>query len=173
MSKLYASNDIYITEFLNDSNYKVDKAGNVYSRISSQGHYLEKWRMLKPAKHHTGYLKINYKKKSLQIHRIIFAAFLGTLIPNMVINHKDGNGTNNRISNLEMVSQSENLKHKYRVLKSPATVSNAKITQEIADEIRRQVAEENVRAIDMARKYDLGKSTINSILRNKTWKNNG
>lgn len=170
VSKLYASNDAYIDNFLKDPNYKVDEKGNVYSKISKQGHPLKEWRLLKPVKHRTGYLKINYKNKCLQIHRIIYAAFLGILVPYMVINHKDGDGTNNQISNLELITQSENLKHKYRTLKSPPTVSNAKITQEIADEIRRQVTEENIKAVDLARKYGLGKSTINSILRNKSWK---
>ena len=59
----------------------------------------------------TGYCTVSLDKKGCYIHRII----AGTFIPNPeqkpLVNHKDGNRRNNRVSNLEWATQSENIQH--------------------------------------------------------------
>lgn len=47
------------------------------------------------------------------IHREVYKAFIGEIENKKVINHIDGNKSNNKISNLEMLSQSENIIHAY------------------------------------------------------------
>lgn len=57
----------------------------------------------------TDYWRIRYKKKLYMIHRIIYAIYHGVkLSKEMVIDHIDGNHTNNKISNLQQVSRSRN-----------------------------------------------------------------
>lgn len=63
-----------------------------------------------------GYLKINlYKdgiKKGLFVHRLVMSAFCGQ--SDLVVNHKDNDRQNNRLDNLEYVTQSDNVKKCHR-----------------------------------------------------------
>jgi hypothetical protein len=54
------------------------------------------------------YYSVRVLGKSLLVHRIIWVLLNGKLSSNLVINHKDGNGLNNQISNLEAVTQAVN-----------------------------------------------------------------
>lgn len=48
------------------------------------------------------------------IHRLVAETFLPNSEGKRSVNHKDGNKRNNHISNLEWVTDSENMKHAYR-----------------------------------------------------------
>lgn len=62
--------------------------------------------LLKGYKRTDGYIK--YGENELG-HLLVWEAFNGVKNPNLVINHKDGNKSNNRLSNLEEITQTENL----------------------------------------------------------------
>jgi len=47
------------------------------------------------------------------LHRLVFEYFNSPIPYKRVINHKDGNKSNNHIDNLECITQSENIKHAY------------------------------------------------------------
>jgi len=49
--------------------------------------------------------------KTFAVHRLVIETFIGKIPEKMVINHKDGNKFNNSLTNLEIVSSSENNKH--------------------------------------------------------------
>lgn len=51
-------------------------------------------------------------KGKLYVHREVAQAFLGDLA-GKVVNHKDGNRHNNHLSNIEITTQGENVKHAY------------------------------------------------------------
>jgi hypothetical protein len=53
----------------------------------------------------------NSKMKQMQIHKIVFISFNFNPPKNMVINHIDGNKLNNNLSNLELITQRENVSH--------------------------------------------------------------
>ena len=61
-------------------------------------------------------LRKDGKPMSKQVHRILAEAFLPipTGIKTPVVNHINRIGTDNRISNLEWVSHSDNIKHNFR-----------------------------------------------------------
>jgi len=61
-------------------------------------------------------LQINNIRKRFQTHRLICLTFLDNPENKKQVNHKDWNKINNRLENLEWVTQSENELHSYRVL---------------------------------------------------------
>ena len=67
-----------------------------------------------------GYLEVAlYKKgkgKSIQVHRLVAQAFLYNIDNKPAVNHKNGNKTDNKVTNLEWVTVSENAIHSSRVL---------------------------------------------------------
>lgn len=75
-----------------------------------------KGRILKQKINSTGYMQVTVRNqksgdKTLNIHRIVATAFLGGYFDGAEVNHKDGDKTNNDISNLEWVTSSENKTH--------------------------------------------------------------
>jgi len=77
---------------------------------------------LKPKTKSNGYLEVNLsinkKGKSRYVHRLVVAAFLGTIDTGLQVNHKDGVKSNNNLDNLEIVTGSQNMKHSYLYLGS-------------------------------------------------------
>lgn len=57
-----------------------------------------------------GYLQYTVKDKTYDVHRLIFMYINGEF-PNCDVDHIDGNRRNNRLTNLRLVSRSENLKN--------------------------------------------------------------
>lgn len=71
-------------------------------------------RFLKPVKKKTGYRNIdlcNGSVKTFQIHRLVAETFIENPENKPYVNHKDGRKSNNKKSNLEWATQSENIKH--------------------------------------------------------------
>ena len=97
--------------------YQISNLGNV----RSLDRYVEdniktqfiKGKRLKPFGNGNGYLVIsllkNGKRKNKYIHRLVAEYFIDGYDEDKVINHKDFNRENNDISNLEIVSQKENV----------------------------------------------------------------
>ena len=57
-----------------------------------------------------GLTDINRKKHQVRVHRLVAMAFYGWN-DDMLVNHKDGNKTNNRFDNLEFVTNHQNITH--------------------------------------------------------------
>ena len=55
----------------------------------------------------------NLKGKHFRIHRLVAKYFVDGYFEGAVVNHKDGNKLNNHYSNLEWVTQQDNIKHYY------------------------------------------------------------
>ena len=68
-------------------------------------------------KYHTVSLSKKGIKKSVLVHKLVADAFLERPTGATEINHKDGNKHNNRLENLEWVSQKENILHAIEQLK--------------------------------------------------------
>ena len=79
---------------------------------------------------HTNYkcltlVDLNGNKKQYRVHRIVAEMFLDNKDGKKFVNHKDNNGENNCIENLEWVTQSENIKHSHRQGRQKENIDNA------------------------------------------------
>lgn len=76
-------------------------------------------KLLSLCKNKWGYLFVclrkNGFKKMDKVHRFVLETFIGPCPKNHECNHKDGDKKNNKLSNLEWTTKSENLKHAYRI----------------------------------------------------------
>ena len=101
--------------------YQVSNLGNVKSldKLDALGRRV-KGRVLKAGKGVNGYLTVALTKNSIQktysVHKLVAQAFLnhtpdGT--QTLVVNHKDFNRTNNKVNNLEIVTQRTNSNRKH------------------------------------------------------------
>lgn len=120
----------------------------------------------------SGYLGVslssgNVAKRHL-VHRLVCSAFMG-LSADLVVNHKNGDKADNRLSNLELVTRSENEIHKHHVLRRGAR-NLAKLNQQDADEIRRLHAM-GITTRTLADMFAVGTNNIRLIVKNRTWIN--
>jgi len=56
-------------------------------------------------------LSINRIRKYCRINRLVAEAFLGLIDDKLIVNHKNGNKLDNRLDNLEIITQKENTYH--------------------------------------------------------------
>lgn len=88
--------------------YEVGEDGRVWSSLS--GRYL-KPRIV------NGYAAVTLcdgnKRRQFTVHMLVLSAFVGERPVGFVCNHKNGIRTDNRVDNLEWVTQSDNVKHAY------------------------------------------------------------
>ena len=96
--------------------YQVSNLGRARSldRIDSLGR-LWKGKILKPFISKSGYQLVslckNGKKKALYIHRLVYAAFCGEIPEGLVVNHINEVKTDNRLENLNLMTQKENINY--------------------------------------------------------------
>ena len=106
-----------------ESCYQVSNFGRVRSitrKVKTfHGVRTSKGQLLKPLKTNTGYyridLKQNQKDKYMLIHRLVAETFIPNPNNYPVVNHIDGDITNNKSSNLEWCTQSHNIKEAFRL----------------------------------------------------------
>ena len=107
-----------------DNRYLISNKGRILSiecTINNNGGLMIKKEKILTPHIDKGYYKISLKnnlgiRKTFLLHRIIAKCFLFDYSENLKVNHKDGNKLNNKIENLEMISQRENVNHYYGFL---------------------------------------------------------
>ena len=90
--------------------YSADEYGNIYATR------FNKVKLKVQSSHGRGYLhftaiKTGGERKSYLSHRFIYECHFGMIPDGMQINHRDLDKTNNRLDNLELVDQWENMRH--------------------------------------------------------------
>ncbi len=127
-------------------------------------------RILRPGKGTPKYPMVvlckNKKTKPIRIHRIMAMVFLNDQKTGKEINHIDGNKSNNNLSNLELVTRRENIKHGYDIgTHKPFTKLKENQVLEIMNLLKNKIS---IRKI--AKIYGVNHGAIEGIKYGKSWR---
>lgn len=172
------------------SNYGNAKSIDRYVNHPSGGFRFCKGIILKQKPDKDGYLSVNLKKKQIgstrKIHRLVCEMFLDNPKSKPEVNHINGIKFDNRLSNLEWCTKSENRQHAYDAglqngLSRRGSKNNfAKLSKDQVLKIRedysgdaRGLSKDKIETMitqkDLAKKYNVSSSCISFILKNKSW----
>lgn len=138
---------------------------------------LYKSQLLKPQLNKKGYLKIKlYRTKSdwkmFFVHRIVAAAFLDNPKNLPQVNHKDGDKCNNAASNLEWITNADNMRHAFvtgvRRNESGIAAANARLTEEQVRLVVR-MRSDGKPLKEIAKLVQCTTQNVNRICSGKTW----
>lgn len=149
--------------------YEVSNKGRIKSlsrlRQGNGKKGILKERILKGTVNSDGYPHVKlYKdgvKTIFKVHRLVVETFIESDIERQYINHKDGNKVNNKVSNLERCTPSENVVHAYE-----NKLNNVKLDIDM-EEFTRMV-DEGKYIREIAEYFKCSKSTV----RNRAKKHN-
>lgn len=112
--------------------------------------------------------------KGLKVHRLVAFAFLPNPLNRNQINHIDGDKANNKISNLEFCTGSENVQHAIKLglmkppFKSGSLNPRAKLTNQDVQKIR-QMLSLKIPHSKIALVFNVCNSAISDIASGKNW----
>lgn len=116
------------------------------------------------------------KRTDATVHRLVMLAFAGEPPEGYEVNHRDGDRTNNRVTNLEYVTPSENSLHGIyelggeRVGPKGERAPSAKLTKEKVRQMRIERRRTGISYQKLADKYGVHKKTAMRAIKRKTWK---
>lgn len=160
--------------------YEVSDHGRV--RRSWAGPSTTAGRVLKtPVDSSTGYPQVRLSNgsrdsaRTFRVHRLVALVFLGPCPAGKVVNHQNGDKTDNRPDNLEYVSQPDNVAHALESGIKPDVPAgpqnpNAKLTMEQVREIRERYENEDTSHRKLARDYPVCYSTIKAVVDGERYK---
>lgn len=163
--------------------YFISKNGGVFSR------QLGSINKLKPSKLNGGYLYVTLYKKTKRfrytIHRLVAMNYLPNLKKLPQVNHKDGNKLNNKLSNLEWCTSSENKLHSWKIGTSKITekfresarknlkkalLTNRKFNEDDIKIIKELRFDYKINFIDLAKIYKVSTATIYKVVNSISYK---
>lgn len=149
-------------------NYLVSNYGRVYS--------LKSRRVLRTVKREGGYeylyLWHRGNRVGLFIHGLVAELFVGPRPPNLIVRHRDGDGSNNIYSNLHYGTHADN--YADRIIHGTHQFAeknpNAKLSWPVVDSMRAEYAKGKLNQSEVGRMYGLRPSTSYKVLTNRTWR---
>ena len=150
------SNDKFIYEIIKDNKYIINKNGKIYKYFKKFNTNKIKKNLVYLGLSSSGYNVIFYKGKKIPVHRIIYSKFKGKIKKGFIINHKNFIKTDNRLSNLEMMTSRDNSIFNFKKNRNKST--SLSINQVI--KIRKEF-KINKNINDLALKYKQSKDSLN------------
>jgi hypothetical protein len=113
-------------------------------------------------------------RRNFMIHRLVATTFIDNPDNKPQVNHIDGNKRNNHVSNLEWMTQFENMRHAVNANLSPKGETSylAKLKEEDILKIR-LAAESGIKRSELVKMYKVNSGAISGILLGRTWKHVG
>lgn len=141
---------------------------------------IETGRVLKQFVNRNGYRQVSVSlggrnnKKIFKIHKAVAETFISNPDNKPIINHKDGDKTNNNVDNLEWTTYSENIKHAFDtgLVTKTGKINLRKLSDEDVRYIRESYIpnDKEFGSRALAKKFDMNKETILDLIKYKTYK---
>ncbi len=155
--------------------YEVSDLGRVRSLGGRKGS--SPGRILKPqeaqskggANYERVWLKAHPRNRFVLVHILVLETFVGPRpTPGHECNHKNGIKRDNRASNLEWATRSENIRHAFASGLNRPSYGNRRLTPEQVVQIRsRHAAGETT--VALAKSFGVHNSNVGLIVRRRTW----
>ena len=114
------------------------------------------------------------RSRSVLLHRLVAKAFIPNPENKPQVNHKDFNGLNNSVENLEWVTEQENHDHKMEHGRNVAPEGEghgmAKLKESDVVDIYTLIKEGSLTQKEIARRYGISSSTVSHIKTGRLWK---
>ncbi|HHB2481296.1 TPA: NUMOD4 domain-containing protein [Bacillus cereus] len=162
--------------------YEISNTGSVKSleRIRSNGTRFKEF-IKKQSTEKMGYNTVTMtdkdgKKRTLKVHRLVAEAFIPMVDGKDIVNHKNGNKTDNVVENLEWCTQLENINHARKTGLTPKIINvgnrhaKTKLTEDIVREIRKLYPSGQSDVKQLAEKYGVSNRTILKVIKGESWK---
>ncbi|WP_185160582.1 HNH endonuclease [Mammaliicoccus sciuri] len=145
--------------------YYVSIYGNIYSRNVGTGKIIQ----MKLVPDGAGYLRTNIKGKTVKVHIVVAETFIRPRDKGEVINHISGVKTQNELSNIEITTQSDNVKHAWDT-KLSKNNRTRKLSFEQAEQIRMLHRTEGLTYNALSRMFNCSTSSVIQIINFQTYK---
>jgi len=167
-----AIHDPLIDQLVNDPDYRICKNGKIWGKIPLSGPKSSSktypWRVVGTQR--GGYRLVRYRGKIIRIHRVIYRKFVGKLGRFKEVNHKNGNKSDNRVQNLELMTSKQNIDHAIKYLHHKGTaILSSKLNPTKVIEIR-NFLKDGYSHRKLGSIYHVHHSIISDIKNKKIWK---
>ncbi len=192
------NNEIWKQIECSEGIYEVSSLGNIRSiqrnliRSNGRNHFV-KSKNLRPAIDGCGYnrvaMSINGKLVTKKVHRLVAEAFIPNHDNLPQVNHINGIKTDNRIENLEWVTNDQNIAHAIRtglikmeysdeekkrsinkIIKKGSLNGFSKLSENQVIEIRKKYLPGVYTREMLATEFNVKKATIKDVVNRKSWK---
>jgi hypothetical protein len=162
--------------------YEVSSLGNVRGinrlRKGKNGLCLLKGKDLKQSFNKKGYPEVRFRKEGCHtrlVHKLVASAFLTKPEGCTQINHINGVKTDNRLENLEWVTQSENQLHAYKLGLQPSRAGEGNGRAKLNDEkvtALKELYNSGKSIKEISKITNINLYTVRQIIYGQTWKSN-
>jgi DNA-binding XRE family transcriptional regulator len=162
--------------------YEASSLGNIRSldkivpKWNAPFYRKRKGKILKKSIGTNGYYYISMykdkKQKSFKVARVIAQTFLNNPRNLPEVNHINSNRTDDRVQNLEWCNRSQNMKHAFDkgfACQKGEKNGYSKLSKKEVIEIKRLHSIGDYKQKELAKIFNISKTTIHNVIKGKTW----